>query len=325
MIVGGRYIRFLVLALFTATAAPGASSQSVNSGTSAPVVQSTRELRLSFTEKNWAPTNIELLQGHVFFQAKVNGQTVWALLDNGLDRTVIAASLARELRLSSNPGFAGTVVTPRGKLETTLIPGVSVDIPGQLSFKDDLLSVDLSTISDKIGRQIGLVLGAEVLSNSSYYIDTKNMRLYIRPSGKITLNKVVPRVPLDQGALVDVRINDLPLRLLIDLGFSGTVQLSDRAWRRVVPPGSVTSSGTGYDAGGRESAVTLSPPLRFQMGEIAATMPISTQRDDIPGADGWIGMGFFRHFNTLIDGPKGNLLLIPHVAGQTSYRFEYAN
>jgi hypothetical protein len=301
--------------------APAASSQSPL-GTP-PTPGSVRQIRLSLPEKDWSPTPIELVRGGVFFQANVNGRTVWAVLDNGADRTAIDRGLVRELGLVDRPG-SNDASTPMGPLKSTLVDGVSVEVPRQIAFRDTLVGLDLSSLSDKIGRRIGLVLGNEILANLAYYIDTKNMKLYLRQSGKIIPNKAVTRTPIVQGRLVDVRINGSPYRLEIDLGFNGTVSLSDRAWRRVVAPNNLAGSSRTFDAGGRENATMLSQPVRFDMAGITAMVPVSTQYADRFGADRFVGMGLFRHFNTLIDGPQGSLLLIPDVAGQTSYRFDYS-
>lgn len=314
---------FPVLVL-AACAISGATSAAQTGPTQVSPNANSQTIIVNLPERSWKPTSIELVYGGIFFQVEVNGRLIWAMLDNGLDRSTIDSGFARQLGLRADID-PGSLSTLNQVLLTSLVHGAMVNVANQLNFQADLVGTDLKPLSALIGRPIGFVLGNEYLSNLAYFIDTQNWRLYLRRSGKIRPNTVSTRVPLVQGKLIDATLNGKPVRLKLDLGFNGTVKLSRDAWLRSVPANSPTRHSSSFDASGRKSATTLALSADFRLGEIRATMPVSTDQGNMLGTDGFIGMGFFRYFNTLVDTPRGEMMLIPHQPGQTVYEMTYTS
>lgn len=272
-------------------------------------VAATQEVRLSFVEQGWQPSPIERLHGGVFFRVVVNGRAVRALLDTGAERSVIDATLARALALPQ--GADAGLRTRHGTLATTLVRGVKVEVPHQIAFAADVAGTDLAPLSRVLGQRIGFVLGRDYLAHLACYVDQRNARLYLRRSGAITPNKPGIAIPLRSDNTVAATVDGTPVRLALDLGFNGTVKLSEDAWARAIRPGGATVRTSDVDGGGREGATVLTPGADVRIGGLRLTMPVATQHGDMAGADGEVGMGLLRHYNMLVDAPRGQMLLIP--------------
>lgn len=278
-----------------------------------PVVEQgeQQQVTVNFVQKGWRPTSIELWQGGIFFEALANGKSIWVLLDNGAEHSVIDTGLAKELGLQISPS-AGRMRTLSGTVSLQFVRDVDFEIPHQISFHAHMNGAELSGISKKIDRKIGVILGNEYLRNIAYYIDTNNMKIYFRNSGSIKPKKDAIIVPIIDGNIIEVSINGKPARLKLDLGFNGVAKLFPSAWSRLIPSDAATERSATVDGGGHMSYLVIAKSMNLRVGPIDAVVPISGQQTTIAGSDGLLGVGFFRNFNTIVDAPAKKLLLIPH-------------
>jgi len=202
-------------------------------------------------------------KGVPLFRVRVEGQEVWAMLDNGAGRTVVDIGLARSLGLDPAPSLE-PFETPTGPVEKWTISQAAIDIPGQMSMRAPVSAIDLTALSQLIGRPVSLIVGKEYFDNLEVVVQPANHQILFAPSGGVQLPASTPYLPIEgEYPKVALTIGGEPLTLGIDLGANGDVKLGSEAWSRLGLDRSPTTEGHSANAAGR------------------ATTRISTMVDDV--------------------------------------------
>ena len=239
------------------------------------------------------------------------------LVDTGAQRTVVDATLAKELGLKPGDevrarGAAGTVDARYAK--GLRLAGLSDDL--------DAVVLPLAVIGAAIGTPIDAILGQDVLAKRVLQIDAAAGKLTLgtRPPPVMASDSVISlhvrngrpylmaTVVTPQGALVDAE-------MLLDSGSDTTAELAqpyaDELGLRTVPdPGGRRILGVGGSVSLRLADVrelrvgdAVLPP-----GDVRVFFrPVGASLD----GDGRVGNGFLARYRATIDGPGQKLVLTP--------------
>lgn len=273
----------------------------------------TNQIHIRFKPKGErAPLSYELLHGVPVFPAQINGQDVWAMLDDRITGSLIDAQFARSHGLKV-AAASGQFRTPTGTLERHAAYDVEVTLPGQIEIDGSFSVVDLSFAAKVTGRPISLIIGKEYFDDLEFLITPFNHEIQVGPSGTLKLRADTPSVVLkNDRPQVDATINGEPVTLTVDLGYQGNVALTDAAWTKL----HLTSAGldkTAHLDGNFEAAKTTT------VGEVALgavqfrDVRVISQRTFAEDADGYIGFGLLSQFNFALDVKGGRLWMISKV------------
>jgi predicted aspartyl protease len=144
------------------------------------------------------------------------------VVDTGTLSTLVDARIARRF------GRAGRKVpvdsfTRSDQLESVVIP--SVELGGFTAANVSVLAADLSPLEPHFGIRIDVVVGASLLRGTCFTIDYVGRRLRFA-----CRNGWGASVPLDRSSphvVVEVTIDGMPLRLLVDTGSEAVVIYED--------------------------------------------------------------------------------------------------
>jgi predicted aspartyl protease len=145
------------------------------------------------------------------------------LIDTGGAPSVVDVRAARKLGLN---GIAGSLALLNGKVaaEQSVLSDVEV---GPIRAESVLVMVrNLSFLDEALGEHIDAVLGLDVMARSSFRIDYHFRKIVFGP---VTPAEIA--VPFESGppfVTVNMRINDLPVRLLVDTGASSLTLFASR-------------------------------------------------------------------------------------------------
>ena len=261
------------------------------------------------------PVPFELVQNHILFKARVDGQEVWATLDNGFDRTAIDLGFgrARKLGVSAPIGQGGT---PTGRIELRQAINVPIEIPGQIRFSPPVVVTDLSAISRQFGVPVALVLGGDNFAFLSFFISPSQRIFQLTASGAMTAppNSAVLILKNDKPQ-IDITIEGRPALVTLDMGDDVTVSVGEAAAKRL---GLHDRPAVPGESRGAEGGVVATRAV------VAETIGIGPARvDKVPvvirpaalagTGDGTIGMGLLANSNFLIDIKARRLWLIAPV------------
>lgn len=281
-------------------------------------------LQLQFDPKQRKPVAFELDHGHIVFQAQVDGRNVWAMLDNGAARTLVDTGFANASGFHMS-GPVGQLNTPTGTLQISLVPDVEIKIPGQGSIRATVAAADLSNVSKDTGRPISVVVGKELFEILAFVIRPTNKTFEVWPSTVQALPPQAPHLSLPPNAepivldndmpQVDASISGKPAVLFVDLGDSGTISLSEAAWRRLELDNSATTKGMAIHAYGRPVPAKTTIVGTVTVGPEKGYNASVTARPILPeDGDGRLGMGFFSHYDFAMDLRARRIWLLANAA-----------
>ena len=177
----------------------------------------------------------EFYRNEIFLSVNVNGKGPFnMMLDTGTDPSGIDLTTARNLGLKLEPvgkpasGGGTDVNMPY----YTRLPLVEV---GGITVKNlETLALDLSKMSDRLGKPLHGVLGHSFLNGRVVQIDYPNrvLRLYSKyPSLKTgnTSNRTVLPFRYNDNVMIDVFVNGKKLVANLDTGSNGTFNLTPAA------------------------------------------------------------------------------------------------
>lgn len=260
---------------------------------------------------DWAQQGMEIVKGLILFQGRLNNRPATILLDNGTGRTVVDTGFARQAGIPIGEA-AGDALTGTGRIATFRIGRAVLEVPHAFTMSGELASFDLGAISQALGRQVDVVLGADATSVMAVMLQPDRKQLTFVSSGSIKLDGPdVVRLPLLTDNLIDAAINGHKVRLLVDFGYSGAVRLSDTAWEQVMRGSDVGVAGqNAIKADGTVLRSRVAPGV-LSIGRISSdTAPIASGYVPIGAGDGLLGTGFFLQGTTVVDGPARQVLLI---------------
>ncbi len=176
----------------------------------------------------WEP--LEVATGDTLLvDARIAGQSVRAVLDSGSGATVIDPQLASRLDMSAGP--ERTISGLGGKASARLIHDVDIQFGHQTRRLPFAVVADLGAPSAAFGRQIGMLLGADLFAGNCIALDFGHRQFAITQSGSFLAGPDWTALPIGHGArqelYVMVSVAGLPpAPVMIDLGSSSPLMLS---------------------------------------------------------------------------------------------------
>lgn len=314
----------LKVALLAAAALAAPSQAWAQAQMSEPAI-SNIQARFYLGTENRKPTPFELFHRLILFEAQIEGRQVWALLDNGFDRTVMDTGFASSQGLNVTP-TGGQLRSATGSLEGNIVSEAIISVPGQVSLRGSFLAADLSIMSRTIGRPISLVLGKELFQDMAVLIKPSDGTFEFWPSAALSLPPEAPRLQLPKDAVELVLNNDAPQLhvaivgkpavLTVDLGSNDMIALSEEAWEKLGLNDFATTEGQSMGPEGRPvtTRTTLVPDIAI--GPIRSFGVPVTAKPVLAGTgDGLLGTGYLSRFDFVIDIKARRLWLLSPVAG----------
>jgi predicted aspartyl protease len=260
-------------------------------------------------ERRWVI--VETTDRYILFPATINGRAATVLLDNGADRTLIDRRAAPRLAVTMRDRGPAAVTSAMTMIETVATDAVTIEAPRAFRVEGPMVAADLSPIARALGRPVDVVLGRDVLGEVAVMIDPAAKRMAFHTGGSARAEAGTISVPVDDAAMVSATLNGKPVRLKLDLGFNGVVRLSDTAWRRVVPAGASTGTGSQTTADGRTRTTrTAFAALRVAAADVPRA-PVLNGYVPAGNADGLLGNGFLSRGPIILDLKGRQLLLLP--------------
>jgi len=269
------------------------------------------------TPKGAVEVPFEFLHNQIIVQVKLNGKGPFnVIVDTDTDPSAIDTSTAKELGLQVGPkgGPAAGGGSDANAVYPTRLASVEV---GEVSARDIVAAtIDLTKVSNRIGKPIQGVLGYSFLKDRIIQIDYANrkLRFYTAspyPRFDLTPNTVnlmaVPFRREDGEVIIDVVfINNEKMRATLDTGSSGTFSLTPEAVAALALEDQGRDSeddSIGYNGQYKtRSGVLKSVRLgRFSFDSVPATFWLPDTGHDKKKFQVNIGNGFFQDFILTFD------------------------
>ncbi|WP_347302216.1 hypothetical protein V5740_09345 [Croceibacterium sp. TMG7-5b_MA50] len=172
----------------------------------------------------------------MLFPVTIAGREVWGLIDNRSEFSVIDTALAEAADLEMRAP-SGTFPGPTGRVEKRQVLDVPVAIPGQFDTRmPALAAVDLQPLSALHQREIGFVLGRNILSSMFLFLDTGQRSAKIMPGGSSRATGGPSPLVLTQGSnLVELEVRGGTERAVLDLALGAGIHVSPAAYARLQP------------------------------------------------------------------------------------------
>ncbi|MDF0490149.1 retropepsin-like aspartic protease [Sphingomonas sp. H39-1-10] len=271
-----------------------------------------RQVQITYvgSTEGWAAVPFERYRNEIFFKATINGVEANVLLDNGTGSSELDTGFAVRAGLRPEGPNRG-VDTGSARVPERLVKNVEMAIPHHLTASGTFMTSDLAPLAKIMGHPIDAVLGGDVLNTMAVGVITSTRSLYLMPSGKVTPNAGIA-VPLINGTQVEAEVNGKPVRLYVDLGSNGIVNLSDDAWQRVIPSTSPVVKSQFTNGEGVIRTSLRSSDNTLKLGAATSTgIDIVNRGRDPRGSDGLLGGGYLGHFDVVLDVQAKKLFLIP--------------
>jgi predicted aspartyl protease len=316
-----RMARFsrLRLVLVAALACSSASPASAQSQPASSHIQF--NTAFEFDPAKRKPVPFELQHNIVLFKAQVEGREVWAVLDNGADRTVIDSSFANASGLHVGPPVDRMRLVTGAVAQSGRVANVHIIMAGQGTIAATLASADLSSLSKVMGRPIALILGKEVLQSFALVVLPSKKTFEFWPSSTLALPPEAPHLVIPTNAApiildngipqVRVSLGGKPALLSVDLGNSDTISLGQSAWRRLGLDRFATIPRTVAGGDGRPVPARTTIVGTLTVGLVTGyNASVTDGPDGLNSDDGRLGMGFFAHYDFAIDVPARRIWLL---------------
>ena len=259
-----------------------------------------------------APVRYETVKDRVVFRARLAGRDVWALLDNGADRTLIDLGTARAAGLELATGTGRVFGAGGGSLTSQWVADVPVAIAGQFEARMPMLGLDMSAASKILGYKIELVLGADALMHLALMVDPFERTFHLTPSGQMAIDPGSAAIAMrGKRALIEVRIGDRPATVSIDLGSNGGLALTQAAWERMGATGRHLGIAKAMGATGEPYEVEVIEVEEIGIGALRVQKVNTSLEPARPGTgDGIVGMAVLGQFVIVMDLGLGKLWLM---------------
>ncbi|MCW3847729.1 pepsin/retropepsin-like aspartic protease family protein [Sphingomonas sp. LB-2] len=265
-----------------------------------------------FPDADRAPVPYQTVKGRVVFRAKIGGREVWALLDNGADRTLIDLNAAQSAGYRIDTAKGLVFGAGGGSLVSQWVAEVPVSIAGQFEAKMPMLALDMTAAQKILGYKIELVVGGDTLLHMALRIDPFARTFHLTPTGR--MDGVAPDQAIalrGKRALVEIQIGGKPATVGLDLGSNGGLTLTPAAWARLGAIGRRMGTGRATGATGQSYDVEMVEIAEMGIGSHSVA-DVSTVLDAArPGSgDGILGMEVLGRFVIVLDLGAGKLWLI---------------
>lgn len=247
------------------------------------------------------PIAIDTSKGVIFLRVEAGGRMVWALFDNGADDSVIDVGLARELGLDVG-GRRGRIRTTHSSTRRTLVRGASLTLPGQFGFSGELDGADLGPASAALARDIGIILGMDMLGDLACLVDAPRRLIQCGQSGSVAADGR-PAIALfrQNEGLISTTINGRPAQLELDLGNNRAVTIYRKPWRRLLAGSREVAMGRTFDMSGRTVRSTGARAVPVSLPPYEMLVDIQKTGFEAERGDGMLGFELFADKLTLFD------------------------
>lgn len=226
-----------------------------------------------------------LLNGFlIIFQGRIgNYGGLNFVLDTGTTHSAVSRRLARRMRVALHSSrtfnFDRFIATESG-----VFPDIEF---GPVHVKDvSMLVADPARLSD-FAKDVDAIIGSDLLSLSNFSIDYTAQKLFFAPvqpgSSSAAPNPTV--------MMIELRVQDRPVDLLVDTGLAGIVLFEDRLRQRIPQlraEGLVDGIVIGRQVHARQ-AVLDDVSLGARSGALEVYFLKGPQADVLPGVDGYWG------------------------------------
>lgn len=208
------------------------------------------------------------------------------IIDTGAYPSMVDQRIVTALGLGESDGKVALVnQTVQTKLATLPFVGIG---PARVEGVPVLVQ-DLSSLEKALGRRIDAVVGLDVLGKNSFSIDYRTKRLRFGP-----VQRTRSSVSFEAGTpfiIVEARLHDQPVRLLVDTGASALMLFQSRFKSQISPltGGSTRAINVGGDF---QRQAVLIPDTRLGKEELGPQtgFVVADQKDDGRNFDGLLSV-----------------------------------
>lgn len=245
----------------------------------------------------------------ILVEATVAETKVWAVIDTGSEGTVVDSALARNLGLSLTP-IQGRALSPNGdRLPLEHVDQVSIELKDQFVITGPSLALDLTAISKRLNRKIGLLVGMDVIGSLAMVVNGPKKEIMFVAPGTVRPNsdKLV-ELQLTDG-LISGSVAGKTAQVGVDLGSASPATIRRTFCDSVFNGCPSVPVGTSADIAGSDSAIEGVRQVEFSLP--GASGPIDMVVQEFTGtADIQIGYPFFRENFTVFDYANERMIVI---------------
>jgi predicted aspartyl protease len=222
----------------------------------------------------------------IVFQGRIGARSgLRFVLDTGATHSTVNRKLAQEMRVPLHPtqvfDFDRSVPMESGVFPDVEFGPVHVTGVG-------MLVADFTRLSD-FANGVDAIIGSDLLSLSNFSIDYDAQKLFFAPV-QTNATSVKPR-PHPTVMILELRVQDCPVDLVVDTGVEGVVLFEDRLRSRI--PRLRTEGTVGDFTFGRQSRAKQAILPEVRLGARTADLKVLLMKgphgDVLPGIDGYWG------------------------------------
>ena len=282
----------------------------------APATLSPAPLLSIDSEARWVP--FDLTPGNqIAFKTTVNGRAATAVLDTGVNFTLVSKAFAATLGLK--PTASGQATAIGGALAISWAPVETIGFGGLSRAGGRMGVADLSALATGTATPVEMVVGADLLAQHALDIDFDNRRFRMIPSGRMPFRGTsVPLAIQPQSGvfMVAMTVGAATLRpLMLDTGDGAFLTLSRESWRTTkLPDVGMTSAYAVGLAGPVETDLAVLPAVRvgfLTARNIEVRVEPLKGYSTLTGTAGRVGTGLLQRYRVLLDPRARRMILSP--------------
>jgi len=245
------------------------------------------------------PRQVDTTKGVLLFPVLLEGDEVWALVDSRSSGTLMSIAFAEahgmEVQCASRRTKTSFADLPVGFVEE-----VQLEIPHQFAISAAFDAVDLSGMSEALGRDIAIVIGADLLRSFAFVYDGRRELIVFRGSGGITPRWADTIVYDLEGDTFAAEVEGRLLRLGVDLGSNSELLLA-RVIANEILGGRESYITRSVDASGSVARLKTYSSVSFRHDSFETTLTAKSIEQVLGGFDGLIGFPLFEGKQVLFD------------------------
>jgi predicted aspartyl protease len=256
----------------------------------------------------------EIVNGFMVLKVFVNGEELYALLDNAAGNTVIDSEFAK-----SSGIYTDVILEPfnvdRDPIKRNQTEVAEIDIPGVLSVIAPWSSFELRDLSDVVGRKISVVLGGEFFKYTSVIISFADTTLDIGPSSGLKIPSesfVTMNLNAPDRFMTSAFVENNAVNLLVDMGFNEDVMLPPSIWDRIFSDEQESIESYTWTPGGSSVATKGMMGKSISIGGTSVENVRLYRGPSSQSGGGILGLGVLRRFRFVVfDVAKRKVYLRP--------------
>jgi len=255
-------------------------------------------------------TAFDFTDGKIRVPVRVKGIDVSAVLDSGGQYHAMDKGLAQTLGIALYDKVS--LSTLSGSVSGRLSDPVDIVVAGQSLNQSQFVVLDLSRLSQSVGRPVDLIIGGPVFRRFDVDIDFAGKTLAIMPPNDYELPENGSMAPLKaatRGMTVEVILPVGSVQAIVDTGSEACLTFSPAAAQRlgVLKGGPVSTALIGGLAGSKVGQVSSIRDILIS-GQEFKDLPIVVAPREF-GADAVLGCGVLSHCRVAFDFPGDWLIL----------------